>query len=283
MSEHRPYVLGHTPRELDRLDLQGAFYRDITRRALLSAGLEPGMRVLDIGSGSGDVTLLAAELVGSGGSVTGLDQDEPTVLAARARALARDVHNVTFEVRGADEGYGAPRFDALVGRFVLMHQPEPARTLGRAVEAVRPGGLVVMIESHMAGLRATCHSLPPSAVYDRILRWKCRVVEAAGADVQAGLRLRSVFVDAGLPEPEIRMEARVDGGADTAAYRYFAESVRSMLPMADRLGIDGFTVEDVDTLEDELRSEIVATGGAIVSWPLVAAWTRVPGREGLGD
>ncbi len=271
------YVLGHTPRELDRLDLQGEFYRDITRRALESGGLESGMRVLDIGCGSGDVTLLVAELVGPSGSVVGLDRDEPTVLAARARALTRGVHHVAFELGEVDEGSRVGEFDALVGRFVLMHQLDPAGTLAQAVRPVRPGGPVIILESHMAGLLATCHSLPLSPLYDRIIRWKCKVVQAAGADIEAGLRLRRVFMDAGLPEPGVRMESRVDGGPDSPAYRYMAESVRSMLPMAQQLDVHGVTPEDAERLEDDLRDEVVAAGGVLVSWPLVAAWSRVPG------
>jgi len=43
---------------------QGAFLRDITATAFRAAGIGPGMRVLDIGSGVGDVALLAAELAG---------------------------------------------------------------------------------------------------------------------------------------------------------------------------------------------------------------------------
>ena len=71
----RSYVLGHSARELDRLDLQGVLYRDITRRALLDGGLQSGMRVLDIGCGSGDVARIAAQIVGPCGSVLGVDRD----------------------------------------------------------------------------------------------------------------------------------------------------------------------------------------------------------------
>ena len=84
-------------------------------------------------------------------------------------------------------------------------------------------------------------------------------------------------MDAGFGEPATHMEARVDGGPDSPAYRYMAESARSMLPMAERLDVHGFTSEDVDQLEEQLRDEVVRGGGVIVSWPLVAAWSRVPG------
>src|SRR5213593_1077419 len=66
MSELLPplYVCGHSANELERLEIQGAFFEEITRNLLVAAGIGPGMRVLDIGCGAGDVSLLAADLVG---------------------------------------------------------------------------------------------------------------------------------------------------------------------------------------------------------------------------
>ena len=268
------YLLGHSGSELERLDLQGTLYRDATRRAFLDAGIEPGMSVLDIGCGTGDVSLLAAELVGPEGSVIGVDREAGAVEAARARAERRGERHVEFRAAEIGEGVRPSSVDALVGRFVLMHQPDPADALARAAEAVRPGGVIAMVESNMASLLDAPHSWPHSQLYDRVVRWKCSVVGGAGADLEAGLRLSSLFVEAGLPRPTTRLDAVVAGGAETPLYRYMAESVRSMLPTAAQLGIRGFGEADVDALADELRTEVVAGGGVLVCWPVVAAWCR---------
>lgn len=272
----RSYVCGHEPRELDRLDLQGAFYADITRRALIDAGVGRRMRVLDVGCGSGDVTLLAADLVGPRGHVTGVDRDPGSVEAARVRAAGRGVENVDFRVEDVDAPRDAGSVDAVVGRFVLMHQDDPAATLAAAVRAVRPGGVVAFVESFMAGLLDAPHSHPPSRLYDRVVRWKCAVVAAAGADIEAGVRLRRTFLEAGLPAPDLRMETRVEGGPDSPIYRYFAESARSMLPMAERFGLDAVGEDEVGTLEETLRQERLAVDGVLIAWPLVCAWCRLP-------
>ena len=58
------YLLGWSEQEVTRLIWQGELFRPFTRRLLEEAGLKPGMRVLDLGSGAGDVAMLAAELVG---------------------------------------------------------------------------------------------------------------------------------------------------------------------------------------------------------------------------
>lgn len=268
------YVLWRSDRELDRLDLQGLLYRDATRRALLGSGIEAGMRVLDIGCGSGDVSRLAAELVGPSGSVLGIDMDADTVRSATQRSAESGVTNVAFAVGEAASFAEPEAYDALIGRFLLMHQPSPAETLAAAARAVRPGGAIMMMESHMATLPDAEHSFPRSAAYDAIVRWKCRVVAAAGADIEAGLALRRNFLAAKLPAPETHLEAPVEGGPDSPIYRYMAESVRSMLPMADAHGIGGFDAESAASLEGTLRDEVVSNNGVLVCWPVVSAWCR---------
>lgn len=273
------YVLGHSARELDRLDTQGALYRAFTRDLFVEAGLVPGHRVLDLGSGSGDVAFLAHELVaGAGGEVVGLERDPSTVAAARARAVRKGLDRVRFVEASLDApppglGGDAP-FDAVVGRFILMHQPDPAAVLRAALGHVAPGGSVAFLESSMTSLSEGVHSLPFSPLYDRVVRWKSAVVRGSGADLDAGLRLRRVFLDAGLPEPRVRFHAHVEGGEDTPWYAYIQESVTSMLPRARDLGIDGFDDASVATLAHDLRAETMASGGVLVGWPVVAAWCR---------
>jgi SAM-dependent methyltransferase len=289
VNEDRFYVCGHASREHERLDVQALLYADVTRRALADGGVGPGMRVVDVGCGTGSVSLLAAELVGSSGAVTGVDRDPEVLEAARARARSLGVTNVAYvraEITGStDEGWDrgasgvgtlpAGSFDALVGRFVLMHQRDPAAALAEAARLVRPGGSIVLVESVMAALLDSRSSEPPCPFYDRVVRWTCAAVEAGGADLHAGLRLRATFAGAGLPSPTTHLEAPVEGGADSFLYRYCAESVRSMLPLAERLGVTGFTAAEVDTLENDLRAAAVAGGHTLVAWPVVAAWCRV--------
>ncbi|MDA1102778.1 MAG: class I SAM-dependent methyltransferase [Gemmatimonadetes bacterium] len=269
------YLLGHTDNELRRLDIQGDLYRDITRRAFLEGGVEPGMRVLEIGCGTGDVSLTAASLVGSCGSLLGIDRGPAAIEAARKKIEARGLENVEFEVSEIEEFHRPGSFDALIGRFILMHQPDAARALRSIARSLRPGGVVVMIESHMELLTTGGHSEPLSPLYDEIVRWKSAVVGGAGADLRAGARLRSTFVRAGLPAPETRLETRLEGGADSPYYEYVAQSVRSMLPEAKRLGLGGYTEADVEGLAERLRSEVAGTGGSLIVWPVVVAHTRI--------
>src|SRR5713226_101902 len=90
------YVLGHSDRELERLSAQARLIDPITRRLFRAAGIGPGMRVLDVGSGAGDVAFLAAELVGEAGEVVGVDRSQAALNVARARATERSLRTVSF-------------------------------------------------------------------------------------------------------------------------------------------------------------------------------------------
>jgi len=269
------YLLGHTAHELRRLDVQGDLYRDTTVRAFREAGITAGMRVLDIGCGSGDVSITVADVVGPTGSVLGIDRGPDAIAIAQEKADKRNLGHVRFEASEINDFVRSEEFDALVGRFVLMHQADPAGALRGAARSVRDGGAVVMLESFMELLRTGAHSEPHSPLYDELVHFKCEVVRGAGADLSAGGRLRSTFLDAGLPEPACRLEARLEGGPDSPYYDYVEQSLRSMLPEAQRIGLKTYSEQDVEGMADRLRSEVVALRSSLVVWPVVAAWTRV--------
>ncbi len=272
------YVCGHSTDELDRLETQGAYFEEITRDLLETAGLEPGMRVLDIGCGVGDVSFLAAELVGPEGLVVGIDRAPEAVAQARARAAARGLHHVQIQLAGVAEWAPERPVDAVVGRFVLMHQADPAAALRAGARHLRPGGVVAMLESHMDACVESVHSWPHSSTYDGIVRFLVGVIRAAGAHTDMGLRLRQTFLDAGLPAPALRVAARTEGGPDAAIYHYMATSLRSMLPLARRLGVSApvSSEDEVEELERRLREEVTASGGVLTSPLVVGAWCRVP-------
>lgn len=145
------YVLGHSERELDRLTAQARFIEPITRRFFVEAGIASGMSVLDVGCGAGDVSFLAAELVGESGEVVGVDPASKPITLARSRAAQRAVSNVSFRQSELSDLTSDEQFDAVVGRYVLMYVRDPSAALRLLATFVRRGGVIVFHELDVGG------------------------------------------------------------------------------------------------------------------------------------
>src|SRR5215470_17333123 len=115
------YSLGHSEKELRRLRIQAAWYEPSTLRLFEQAGISEGMRVLDLGCGVGDVSFTARKLVGTSGEVLGIDRSEVAVAEAQKRAAAAGLRNVQFLASDLDNFRSEKKFDAVVGRLVLMY------------------------------------------------------------------------------------------------------------------------------------------------------------------
>jgi ubiquinone/menaquinone biosynthesis C-methylase UbiE len=267
------YALGYSTGELNRLKLQGAFIRDLTEDVMRRAGIDRGMRVLDLGCGVGDVSLLAGEIVGPTGAVLGLDRSAEAIATAEKRAVeAGQCYWVQFAATELDDFVAEETFDAIIGRLILMYLPDPAAALRRFASHLRPDGVMAFQEMAMSATK----SIPEGPLYAKCRRWLLDAFEIGGFEVEMGPRLFSTFLAAGLPSPKMIAAARVEGGPDAFAYDYLAETLRSLLPLMERLGITTAEELDVDTLAERLRSEAVANSACVMLPPLVGAWTRIP-------
>jgi 2-polyprenyl-3-methyl-5-hydroxy-6-metoxy-1,4-benzoquinol methylase len=266
------YVLGHSTRELDRLSAQARLIDPITRRFFLAAGIGPGMRVLDVGSGAGDVAFLAAELVGASGEVVGVDRSQAALELARARAAERSLPNVSFVEGDPATIAFESRFDAVVGRFVLQFQDDPARMVRAVAALVRPNGIVLFHELDWDGVRST----PPVPTYDQCCRLIVETLLASKTETRMGSKLLSAFVVAGLPAPSMRLEAVVGGGTNSSdALQLIADLAVSLSTTIEELGLASVADLDPDTLLDRMRNEARANASLVVGHFQFGAWSRV--------
>ena len=267
------YAFGRSRAEYDRLIEQAELFRSLTQRMLLAAGVTPGMRVLDVGCGVGDVSFLVGSLVGSEGSVVGVDLDAEALKLAEERRIASGISNVQFHQSDARSVDGGRLFDAAIGRFVLLFMKDPTATLRQVAERVRPGGVIAFQE--MDGRVATPQSMN-QPVLGRLLDLFARTFERSGARVELGAELYSRMLDAGLePNPTPLAEFAVRMGNGEVAYRRWALFAQSLLPKIAGYGL-ATQKESLDIL-DELRDELVPAGGFTpLSWLMIAQWARKP-------
>lgn len=256
-----------------RRDRLTQVFDPLTERFLEAAGIEPGMRVLDLGSGTGDVVLLVSRLVGPLGRVVGIEIDPAAVAEARRRAEVADADNV--EVLEGDVGdlHGVSSdFDAVVGRQILMHLADPAAVLRRAAALVRRGGVVAVQEADLGYDWA----VPMTPLWSQLRGWFLEALDRAGVEPRMAFRLPRCFADASLPEPALRLSAALDADPD-AMVAAWVGMVRDVLPLMEGYGVVTAAELSPGTLADRLLDESRAAGAVVVAPPLVGAWAAVGG------
>jgi ubiquinone/menaquinone biosynthesis C-methylase UbiE len=269
------YALGHGKDELDRIINAGRFLSDLTEHVLHLAGLAPGMRVLDVGCGPGDLTFLAAKLVGPEGTVIGVDVSPEAIGVARQRAAAAGLTNVHFLIQDLSDSDLVldEAVDALIGRLVLQYVADPALVLRRLATLVKPGGLVAFQEADM---KEGVYSEPVCPLYETTIQRIAQTFTRIGAEARTGLKLRQIFQEAGLPAPRMILHSRVEHGPDSPFYDFGAQMTRVMLPLMQRTGVATAEEVDVETLAERMRAEAVALNALLVIPPFIGAWTRTP-------
>ncbi|BBZ37836.1 hypothetical protein MCNS_08990 [Mycobacterium conspicuum] len=271
LSDDNTYVLGHVDAEIQRLLLQGRLYNDFTEHALRLAGLRPGMRVLDVGCGPGDVSIIAARIVGQRGAVLGVDANAEVVALARTRAADQGLETVRFEATAIDDISLDQPFDAVIGRLILMHLRDPVTALRHLATNVRPGGLVAFCESDANG----AYNVAGLPLFAAIKETAAKAFQAAGVDPAFGTKLPTLFRRAGLGAPRLALGAPLGGAGDADIPAYVAETWRSVFPLAERRGLVPAELADLDTLRQRLQDEIAVAQAVVVMPPLICASTKV--------
>ena len=218
------YVMGHDQRERRRLLLQASILNPLTEQLFHRAGISSGMQVLDIGCGVGDVSLLAARLVGRHGSVTSVDIDPAALATLEARASAEGMKNIECiqaDIHGWRPGR---RFDAVVGRHILIHSKDPLAVLRECAALLHQRGLAAF---HEYDFSVVHRGWPPTPLRDRVMDVFDRFFTRA-ACANIGSRLWKLLMEAGFESPDCRAEYPISGGSDSFYYEWLTESLRSI-------------------------------------------------------
>jgi ubiquinone/menaquinone biosynthesis C-methylase UbiE len=271
--QHKGYLFTYSDSEIERIKSQAEMLRPITRRLLSNAGIAPGMRVLDIGCGAGDVSMLAADFVGPAGRVVGIDRESTVVDAARERIVSHGFSNIEFLQCDIDNYvHSGGLFDAAICRYVLIHQPEPVEFLRAVKKLVRPNGIVAV---HELDASRGAHSNPRVELLERATDLVYAAFKKMGVSEDAGGRLVQLFRDAGLPTPNLFTETITGDGNHDVLLSWFTATLCEVLP---RLIADGAVMEheiEIDTLTERLKRAALDARSQIEGVPQVCGWARL--------
>jgi ubiquinone/menaquinone biosynthesis C-methylase UbiE len=263
------YLLGHSEAEIQRLINQAAILRPITERLLRSAGIDRGMRILDLGCGAGDVSMLAGKLVGSKGSVVGIDRNAQSIEVASARAQAEGLQHVAFVQASVDSFSDSRPFDLVIARYVLVHQADPVAFLQAAARFARIGGILAL---HEPVMDRPFHCVPAVDLWRQTADRLQAMVRAGVPSWDAASRLVEHFSNAGLPQPTLFSETPVGGGFDAPHYAWFTELTFTLLPQMIQAGLGTAETAAIEALERRLRSAVVEARGQVEGPGQMCAW-----------
>ena len=269
MEDHRPYAL------------EAAVAQPLTEELLSSSDISPGMRVLVLGRRLADLALLVAERVGRGGAVIGAHLDARAAADARRCAAQQCFDWVSFRAESLERINLETPVDAVVGRFFLMHQRNPARAIRLAAGTVREGGRIVFQEWHFGSiLWPETSGWPQLPLYEQFARLTIEGLRRHNAHVDMGLRLANVYAEAGLPVPALAMDLRTVTDAGSLGYAFFEATMRELLPTIERYGLARAVDVAVDTFAQRLERETAQSHGHLFLPLQVGAWTTLTHPNG---
>jgi ubiquinone/menaquinone biosynthesis C-methylase UbiE len=215
---------------------------DFVRRA----GLRPGDRCLDLGCGSGELTMRLAELA-TPGEVVGIDFDPEVVAVARERAAAVEGSAPRFvvaDVEALPAGLGV--FDLISARYVLGHLRDPLEALRSMWALCRPGGVIAVEDTDVAAMS----SQPRSPALERCIQLNRELALARGLVPGVGAQLAGLVEQAGFADVEEHVEQEIRGDRDAKRLTELTLARTRAALTAEGLATDA----EVDALLAELRA-----------------------------
>ncbi|MEU9442749.1 methyltransferase [Streptomyces sp. NPDC048304] len=256
------YLLDNRQNEAgERFDAFTTLFDPTTFRHIEALGIGPGWRCWEVGAGGTSVMSWLAEKVGPTGKVVATDIDTSRLDAAARPPVEVRVHDV-----GADEPPGEG-FDLVHARLVLVHVPDRERALRSMIQALRPGGRLLVEDADPALQPLTCPDEygPEQRLANRLRQGFRKLLAERGADLSYGRKLPRLLREAGLSAVEAEAFFPVTSPACTALEAATVRQIR------DRLVAAGLaTDEEID----QHLADVEAGGMDLATAPMISAWGR---------
>jgi len=253
--EGQSYLLATGEAAVSRLDLLDRIFGPGTRDLLKTVGLAPGMRVAEIGCGSGQTAIWIAGQVAPDGSVLAVDASREQLQVARRNAAAAGIGNLSFhEATAYNLGPTAESFDRVYSRFLFCHLEDPAKALNQIKSILKPGGILVCEDHDDGGI----FTEPQTRAYRRLVEISVAVNRARGLDSCIGLKLPGLFRAAGFSYPNVRVNQLAFLRGEEK--RFWEITLREAAPAI--LAAGASTPDELDSICNEMQT--IATDESIL-------------------
>ena len=185
------YVLGNQPEEIERLKIQASFFEPMAKEVLMKAGIKKGMRCVDVGCGSGDVTRMMGSIVGKKGIVIGIDMNQKYIQYCTKVNKQSNVAFVCDDIIGT-KLIKKEDFDIIYSRFMFVHLKDKLSALKSMIRLAKKDGVIVIQETdHSPG---SWLSYPKRESVEQLRKIYVRLIKKMGGDPLAGRKLYRMFV-----------------------------------------------------------------------------------------
>ncbi len=273
MADSPNYTRSHGG-EHRRLAIQSQVWGAVTRRALERVSLPRGGQILDVGCGACDVMQLLGEQVGNTGRVTVMNSDEQLIdkVHAQMDGECRQLYRfITGSVTDDACDPGGP-FDLVFARLLLLHLPDPTAALRKLWQWVRPGGVLLIMDYDLTGMR----SVPQHPTIERVLRLINAAFRRAQCDIEIGSRMPALFGDAGIGSPdECEVHSVILPGARST------NMLREMLGSLSPIMLANQIADEAALARIDQELSGVGFDAHFLRWPdLTATWKRERAETG---
>lgn len=264
---HKEYMFATGEEAAARLLLVNEIFGPGTQQVLRWAGLSPGMRVAEIGCGSGLITLSMAGIVGTEGSVTAVDRSREQLQVAEQNAAAAGVKNIQFRQADAyDTGLPRASFNLVCSRLLMCHLTEPVRAMKEMRALLKPQGVMVCEDHDFGGI----FTEPPTRAYRRLVEIRDAVNRARGLDSHIGLRLPRLAREAGFPSPDVHVnQIALLRGPGKRFWEFTLREAASAI-----FAVGASTPEELESICNEMRSIAADESILLMVARITQVWAR---------
>jgi ubiquinone/menaquinone biosynthesis C-methylase UbiE len=251
------YVVAVGQDDKNRLAIQHLSFASGTENFLNGIGIKPAMKILIVGCGAGDETVLIANKVGTSGHVTAVDSSPEQIEVAKERMATEKLTNITLTVLNAEDLDSIPeQFDIVYCRMVLVHVVDPKKVLEKMLARVKVNGKLACEEPDIS----TCFTIPNSKAFDKHINLLSKFLRKKGCDPDLGTKTYGIFKEIGCSNVKITLSqpAVTDEEQKNAALL----SIINCGPQYISAGLA--TEEEVEHLILAIESEVVKVDNVIM-------------------